>query len=86
MEPEDEPKPFKVHVFGTLYTAKDGVVKIPYDPTSSECRKSYRRHTRKGQPPESAIDMQKRIEGDLVDVLHERVRRTRLLSTPSDAC
>ena len=80
-EPEDEPEPFQVLVYGSLYTAKDDVVKVPYDPSSSLRRKSYRRNK-----DESAIDMQKRIEEDIVKVLHElvslpaRVARLRTLA------
>tara|TARA_B110000046_G_C12815667_1_gene323145 strand:- start:282 stop:548 length:267 start_codon:yes stop_codon:yes gene_type:complete len=73
MEPEDEPKPSSVtiHVYGTPYTVVNNLVEIP---NGGRKPKLYKRLTPKGKEQEAAIDMQKRIEEDVVDIQASRVR------------
>ena len=76
----EEPMPFIVTVFGSPYTANDGgYVFIPLE-SGSWKTKMYRRLTPKQKPPEASIDMQKRIEEDIVDGNARKVRRAYMLS------
>ena len=70
---EELEPPFVVHVYGVDYTMKDGRVKVPV-PGSAKPKLYERRHPA-GKPPESAMDMQKRIEENIVDMARQRVRK-----------
>ena len=73
-------EPFTVHVFGSPYLVEDDLVKIPVPDQAKP--KLYKRRRPENKPAESAIDMQKRIEENIVDLSRQRVR----LQPPCFAC
>jgi hypothetical protein len=68
----DQEEPFVVHVYGSPYTVVGGRVKIPVAGRSEP--KLYSRNRPAGEPAKSALEMQKRIEENIVYMNLERVR------------
>ena len=66
-------EPFVIHVYGSPYTVVNDKVKIPIADQAKP--KLYSRNRPADQPAESALDMQKRIEENIVDMARQRVRR-----------
>ena len=62
-------EPFIISVYGAVYTVKDDLVEVKV-----ACRakpKLFKRRRPADKPPESAIDMQKRIEENIVDMCQQ---------------